>query len=56
MREDHTEGGREAAQVPPVDPEPYEPPTITDYGSLTELTLSGTAPLSDSFGGAAGGS
>jgi hypothetical protein len=33
----------------------YEPPVLSEYGSLTELTLSGSAPLSDSFGGAAGG-
>lgn len=33
----------------------YESPRITDHGSLTELTLSGSAPLADAFGGAAGG-
>ena len=33
----------------------YEPPEVIDYGSLGELTLSGTAPLSDAFGGAASG-
>lgn len=38
------------------EPEPaYEAPAIVDYGTLRELTLSGTAPLSDMFGGAAGG-
>ena len=35
--------------------EPYEHPEIVDFGSLKELTLSGSAPLSDSFGGASGG-
>jgi hypothetical protein len=33
----------------------YERPEIIDYGTLSELTLSGSAPLSDAFGGAAGG-
>jgi hypothetical protein len=33
----------------------YEYPEITDYGVLAELTLSGSSPLSDSFGGSAGG-
>jgi hypothetical protein len=35
--------------------EPYERPELTEFGTLQELTLSGSAPLSDSFGGAAGG-
>lgn len=36
--------------------ESYESPEIVDYGTLAELTLSGSAPLTDSFMGAAGGS
>ena len=32
--------------------EQYERPEITDYGTLSELTLSGLAPLSDSLMGA----
>jgi hypothetical protein len=36
--------------------EKYEAPEIVDYGTLAELTLSGSAPLTDSFMGAAGGS
>jgi hypothetical protein len=35
--------------------ETYEHPEVKDYGSLKELTLSGTSPLSDSWGGASGG-
>lgn len=35
--------------------EPYASPEVTDFGALRELTLSGSSPLSDSFGGAAGG-
>lgn len=35
--------------------EQYEPPELIDYGSLAELTLSGTAPLSEGFGGGGGG-
>lgn len=34
----------------------YEVPEIVDYGTLSELTLSGQAPLTDSFMGSAGGS
>jgi hypothetical protein len=33
----------------------YERPELTEFGTLQDLTLSGSAPLSDSFGGAAGG-
>lgn len=36
--------------------EPYDRPEIIDYGTLTELTQSGTAPLTDSFGASSGGS
>jgi hypothetical protein len=35
------------AQQEPV--EEYERPEIIDYGTLSELTLSGIAPLSDSL-------
>jgi hypothetical protein len=35
--------------------EGYQRPELTEFGTLRELTLSGSAPLSDSFGGAAGG-
>ncbi len=35
--------------------ETYERPQVVDFGSLQELTLSGAATLSDSFGGATGG-
>lgn len=34
----------------------YEVPEVIDYGTLSELTLSGMAPLTDSFMGSAGGS
>jgi hypothetical protein len=33
----------------------FEEPQVIDFGELRELTLSGSSPLSDSFGGAAGG-
>jgi hypothetical protein len=39
----------------PREPEPrdvYEPPQIIDYGTLSELTLSGVGPLTDSLLGA----
>lgn len=32
--------------------EKYEPPEVSDFGQLVELTLSGNAPLSDAFGNA----
>jgi hypothetical protein len=38
------------AQDEPVDA--YEPPEIIDYGTLSELTLSGLAPETDSLLGA----
>lgn len=33
----------------------YEAPEITDFGSLEDLTRSGSSPLSDQWGGTAGG-
>jgi hypothetical protein len=33
----------------------YESPVIVDLGTLVDLTLSGSSPLSDMWGGAAGG-
>jgi hypothetical protein len=49
-------------QVPPVQAPTtdtgaaaFEEPEVIDFGELRELTLSGSSPLSDSFGGAAGG-
>jgi hypothetical protein len=35
--------------------EVYEAPELIDYGSLSELTQSGSQPLSEGFGGAAAG-
>ena len=32
----------------------YEPPAITDLGTLHDLTLGGTVPPDDGFGGAGG--
>jgi hypothetical protein len=34
----------------------YEVPEVIDYGTLQELTLSGSMPLTDSFNGSSGGS
>jgi hypothetical protein len=49
---DHTNTPDRRPETPEA---PYEQPELVEYGSLQELTLSGSAPLSDSFGGAAGG-
>jgi hypothetical protein len=54
-----TRNDTKGSHTPPAESrraiEDYQHPEITDYGTLEELTLSGNAPLSDSFGGAAGG-
>jgi hypothetical protein len=49
------ERGRTAATASSHPADVYERPEVVDYGSLQELTLSGSMPLSDTFGGSAGG-
>lgn len=54
-RDEHTESTERNLTTAAEPREVYECPEITDLGTLNELTLSGTAPLSDTFGGASGG-
>jgi hypothetical protein len=51
----HDDSTTEPSSVREAGSERYERPLIVEYGSLEQLTQSGSAPLSDSFGGAAGG-